>query len=103
MKTKEQYYADEEVRLKKESEERQLKWTQEIMEEIKEWDSDKLEDEYIKCRLARISYSGGISFGWKYLHDDCRFCGLEYVYGKHDDCCDDCWDKNKNKTLEELE
>ena len=102
MKTKEQYYTDEEERLEKESKERRLKWRNEILEEIKGWSIKELEEGIVKCRLSRISYSGGISIGWKHIHETCRFCGLEYVQGKHDDCCDNCWEDNKDKTLEEL-
>ena len=105
MKTKEQYFKDEIEKEKIKSKERELKWTQEIMEEIKDWDTDKLEDKYVKLRLARISYHNPVSSGmaWKYFHEECRFCDLEYIQGKHEDCCDDCWDKNKDKTLEELD
>ncbi len=105
LKTKAQYFKEEYEKEKIEAEERKLKWTQEIMREINEWDTDKLVDEYIKLRLARISYHNPITagMGWKYFHEECRFCGLKYISGEHDDCCDNCWDKNKNKTLKELE
>lgn len=105
MKTKEQYFEAEAEKEKIARAERKVKWTQEIMEEIKEWDSDKLEEEYIKQRLARISYGGSISSGtlWKWSHEECRFCGLEYIQGAHNDCCDNCWEENKGKTLEELD
>jgi len=104
VKTKEQYFKEAREEAKKEAEEREEKWTQEIMEEIKEWDSDKLEDEYLKLRLSRISYHNPVSAGmiWDIFKSECRFCGLEYIYG-HENCCDDCWDRNKNKTLEELD
>ena len=105
MKTKEQYFAECREREKIASEERREKWTQEIMEELKEWDSDKLEEEYIKCRLGRISYGGSISPSilWDFSHEECVFCGVEYIQGAHESCCDDCWEKNKDKTLEEIE
>lgn len=105
MKTKEQYFKDIKEEAKKRSEERRLKWAKEIAEEIKGWSIKKLEDEYIKVRLSKISYGGFTPSGtiWKHIHDECRFCGLEYTQGKHDDCCDDCFEENKGKTLEELE
>lgn len=102
MKTKEQYYKEQEEIAKRKAIERKIKWRNEVSEEIREWSYVKLREEYIKCRLSRISYSGGISIGWKYIHDDCRFCGLEYTQGKYDDCCDDCFEENKDKTLAEL-
>ena len=39
---------------------------------------------------------------WDAFCETCRFCGLEYI-GDHSNCCDECWEDNKNKTLEELE
>ena len=104
MKTKEQYFKEEREKEKIEAEERRVKWRNEILEEIKDWDHEKLKKEYVQTRLARISYHNPISSGmaWKWFHEECRFCGLEYVQG-HETCCDNCWDKNKGKTLEELE
>jgi len=104
MKTREEYIKDEAEKEKIKSEERKVKWTQEIMEEIKGWSIKELEEEIVKQRLARISFSPGFPVGviWDFCKEECRFCGLEYVEGKHDDCCDDCWDENKDKTLEEL-
>lgn len=104
MKTKEQYFKDEKEEAKKRAEERKVKWTQEILEEIKDWEIGKLIEEYIKVRLSRISYSSPVSAWvmWDMLKEECRFCDFEYIYG-HENCCDDCWDKNKGKTLEELD
>ena len=104
MKTKEEYFKDEAEKEHRKTEEFKEKLTREILEEIKGWDSDKLKEEYTKCRLSRISYGGSISAGWmwSWSKEECRFCGLEYIYG-HEHCCDDCWDKNKGKTLEELD
>ena len=105
MKTREEYIKDEAEKEKIKSEERKVKWTQEILEEIKGWSIKKLEERIVKLRLSKISYYNPVSMGtaWKYFHDKCRFCGLKYIEGKHDDCCDDCWNENKSKTLEELE
>ncbi len=105
MKTKEQYFKDEEEAEKIRSAEREEKWTQEIKEEIKDWDFDKLKEKYIQARLARISYYNPVSagMGWEYFHEICRFCGLKYIQGAHDECCDNCWEENKGKTLAELE
>lgn len=104
MKTKEQYFAEAKEEAKRKDIERRVKWRNEILEEISKWNYVKLKEEYIKSRLSRISYGGSISSGtlWRYAHDECRFCGLEYVEGKHDDCCDDCFEENKDKTLAEL-
>ena len=104
MKTKEQYFKEQKEIAKKKAKERREKWRNEILEEIKDWDYEKLKEEYVTKYLARISYSGPLSSGlmWKYNHEDCRFCGLEYIYG-HENCCDDCFEKNKHKTLEELD
>ena len=104
MKTKEQYFKEARERREAKHKAWEEEFTNEIMEEIKEWDSDKLEEEYIKCRLARVSYSGSFSAGllWDWSKEECRFCGLEYIQG-HETCCDNCWDKNKDKTLEELD
>jgi len=105
MLTAEEYFKQEREKAEIKAKEREEKWTKEIMEEIKEWDSDKLEDEYIKLRLSRISYYDPITPGmaWDLFHEECRFCGLEYIQGEHNDCCDDCWEENKDKTLSDLE
>ena len=104
MKTKEQYFAEAEAETKKENEERERKWRKEILGKIYGWDFEKLKEAYVKIKMARISYYNPVSAGmiWDMFKSECRFCGLEYIYG-HEDCCDDCWDKNKTKTLEELE
>ena len=70
---------------------------------MKNCNINKLKEEYIKVRLSRIVYAPGISDGmlWDWSKDECRFCDLEYV-GEHINCCDDCWEDHKNKTLEEL-
>lgn len=104
MKTEKQFYKEEREKAKKEAEERELKWRNKILEEISEWDHEKLKEEYVQTRLTRISYHNPVTSGmiWDMFKDECRFCGLEYIYG-HENCCDDCWDKNKGKTLEELE
>lgn len=104
MKTKEQFFREEREERKRKSIERRVKWRNEILEEIFTWTYRKLQEEYVKVRLARISYHSPISAGmaWDIFKNECRFCDLEYIYG-HENCCDDCWDKNKSKTLEELE
>ena len=105
MKTKEQFFEEAIKEAKIEAKERERKWRNEIIDEISGWMYHKLKEEYIKLRLARISYSNPITSGmtWKYFHDECRFCGLEYISGEHDECCDNCWEGNKGKTLEDLE
>ena len=104
MKTKEQYFKEAKEAERLEDEEREVKWHNEILEKIKDWDREKLKEEYVRSRLARISYSNPFPIGvsWDIFKSECRFCGFEYIYG-HETCCDDCWDKNKNKTLEELD
>jgi len=104
MKTEEEYFKDAYEEEKKEAEERKLKWRNDILEKISEWDFEKLKEEYVKSDLARIRYHNPITVGfiWDTFKDECRFCSLEYIYG-HETCCDDCWDKNKGKTLAELE
>ena len=105
MKTEEEYFKDAREEQIKEAQERRVKWRAEIEEEIKDWDTDKLIEEYIKSRLARISYHNPANAGilWDMFHSQCTFCALEFMYGDHEDCCDDCWEKNKDKTLEEIE
>ena len=105
MKTEEEYFKDVREKRIKEDKERRLKYRKEIFEEIREWDIGKLQEEYVQTRLGRISFCSP-NFGgmmWDWCKEECRFCGLEYVQGEHEDCCDDCWDKNKDKTLEELD
>ena len=100
MKTKEEYFRDAEEERRRKSAERKVKWCKEINDEIFTWSYKKLKEEYIKCRLSRISYGGPVSSGiWDWSKEECRFCGLEYVEGAHDDCCDDCFEGNKNKIV----
>jgi len=105
MLTKKQYFEEYREKEKRKSIERKIEWRNEILEETKDWSYLKLKEEYVKCRLSRISYHSPISAGliWDWSFEECRFCGLEYIQGRHEVCCDDCWDKNKDKTLEELE
>jgi len=105
MKTKEQYFKEAKEQEKIKAKERERKWRNEITDEIFGWMYHKLKEEYIKLRLSRISYSSPISsiIVWKYCHEECRFCDLEYIQGEHDECCDNCWEENKDKTLSELE
>ena len=92
MKTKEEYFADCREEEKRKDIERQLKWRNEILEEITEWSYVKLKEEYIKVRLSRISYGGSFAPGmmWDWCKEECRFCDLEYIQGRHDSCCDNC-------------
>ncbi len=104
MKTEEQYFKEEVEKEKKEAKQRERKSRQKISDEISGWIYEKLKEEYIKLRLTRILYYNPITVGmaWDMFKSECRFCGLEYIQGEHEDCCDDCWEKNKGKTLEEL-
>lgn len=103
MKTKKEYFRDAYENERRESVERKVKWRNEILEEINGWSYTKLKEEYINLRLAKISYYNPFPSGtvWNIFKEECRFCGMEYIYG-HETCCDDCWKKNKSKTLEEL-
>ena len=104
MKTEDQYFKDAYDKEKKEAAERKVKWRNDILLEISEWDFEKLKEEYVQTRLARISYHNPISEGmvWDIFKDECCVCDLEYIYG-HENYCDDCWEKNKDKTLDEIE
>ena len=104
MKTKEQYFKEAREEEIKDWDEKEEKQRQKYLEEIKDWDIEKLRKDYVEVQLARTIWAPGISPGtiWDLFKDECRFCGFEYIYG-HETCCDDCWDKNKNKTLEELD
>ena len=105
MQTKEQFFKDYYDREERERKKKVEKQRNEIVEEISEWDFEKLKEEYIGERLAHISYySPNVSgWTWDYFHDECRFCGLEYINGEHDNCGNNCWEDNKGKTLEDLE
>lgn len=104
MKTKKEYFRDAYENERRESVERKVKYSNEILKEISGWMYHKLKEEYINLRLAKVSYYNPIPPGtlWNIFKEECRFCDMEYIYG-HDNCCDDCWEKNKGKTLEELD
>ena len=91
MKTKEQYFKacrEEEEEKKKVREE---KYRNETLIEISDWSIEKLKEEYVKISLSKISFYDPFSSGmlWDWLKEECRFCDLEYVEGKHNDCCDE--------------
>lgn len=105
MMTYKEFCEEEEERRRKEEEEEEDKYKNDLLEEISEWDIDKLKEEYINCKLSRVSYNHGLPIGtlWDFCSEKCKFCDLEYVGGKHNNCCDNCWEKYKDKTLEEME
>ena len=104
MKTEEQYFKEAREREEKEAKKRERKWRNKIIDEISGWIYEKLKHEYIKLRLSKISYYNPASAGlvWSIFKSECMFCGLEYIYG-HENCCDGCWEENKDKTLAELD
>ena len=104
LKTEKQYFKEAREEAKKDREEREEKQRQKYLEEIKDWDIEKLRENYVNVQLARTIWAPGISSGtiWDLCKDECCVCGLEYIYG-HENYCDDCFEKNKHKTLEELE
>lgn len=105
MRTKAEYFKDVQEKQEKDERESRIKYRNEILEEIKDFDFEKLKEAYINVKLSKISYHsfGNGSMMWDWHKEDCRFCGTEYIYGKHEECCDECWEKNKGKTLEEIE
>ena len=105
MQTKEEFFKSEEEEYERELKKMKEKHKKELQEELIGLTLPEVKEMYINTRLAQTSFyiPNVSSMTWKYLHDECRFCGLEYIGGEHEHCCDNCWEENKNKTLEELE
>lgn len=105
MKNRKQFIAEQLEKNRIEFEKREERQRKKYYDEIKDWDMEKLKEEVVNVWSAHTSWAGGISAGemWDMFHDECRFCGLKYIGGDHTNCCDNCWEDNKNKTLEDLQ
>ena len=98
MKTKQQYL--------KECKRRNLKthrdYKRNYAKEIDEMDMNTLKWKLLIYMNRGLSIGSNYIIGWEYIREECRFCDVEYIEGKYNKCCDNCFEENKNKTLEEL-
>lgn len=99
MKTKKQYFKESEREMKRS----RMEYNKKIAKEIDEMSTTELKWTLFDKWHHILIYSRHDEMIWDMAHEECRFCGVEYIRGRHEDCCDDCFEKNKGKSLEELE
>lgn len=89
MQTKEQFFEEHKKEQAIKRKEMEEKCKNEILQEISDWDFEKLKEEYVRVRLSKISYNYGMPAYsmWKMFKHECIICSLEYAFGKHDQYC----------------